>query len=84
MGTTAGGVQVKPFTEVKSGLPITVLRDLDLSNLRQVFVTVKGYNEAGLYSTSTSNGILISRVSAGLPPLKPLHVYDGTISEADL
>ena len=54
-----------------------VVHGLDLTMVRQVFVTVKGYNEAGLYSSVTSNGVFISHVSSGMPPLGLSIVYDG-------
>ena len=54
------------------------LHNLDLSRERVVFVTVKGFNAAGLYSTSTSNGVYVSRVSSGKEPVGKSYVYDGS------
>ena len=59
------------------------IQNLDLAAVKELFVTVKGYNEAGLYITATSNGVFISRISAGLVPLGRSYVYDGR-KETDL
>lgn len=42
----------------------------------QVFVSVKGINGAGLSSVSTSNGVYISYLSQGRPPLSQIGVID--------
>lgn len=42
----------------------------------QVFVSVKGVNGAGLSSVSTTNGVYISYLSQGRPPLSDIGVID--------
>ena len=42
----------------------------------QVFVSVKGVNGAGLSTVATSNGVYISYLSQGRPPLSPIGVID--------
>ena len=42
-----------------------------------MYATVRGYNAAGLSSIAISNGTYISRLGAGLPPMKPIAVNDG-------
>lgn len=42
----------------------------------QVFVSVKGINGAGLSSVSTTNGVYISYLSQGRPPLSDIGVID--------
>ena len=78
LGSTPGGIQIREFEDVTSGQLSVTLRNLDLSRERVVFVTVKGFNAAGLYSTSTSNGVYVSRVSSGKEPLGKSYVYDGS------
>ncbi|XP_038050876.1 uncharacterized protein LOC119724026 [Patiria miniata] len=77
LGTTPGGSQIKPFHDVSKDQTSELITNIDLSSVRRVYSTVRGYNEAGLTSTAVSNGIYISRFSAGLPPLKPFQVKDG-------
>lgn len=83
LGTTPGGTQLMAYSEYPPALR-TVWLPIDLSSVPQVYATVRGYNAAGLYSTVTSNGIYISRVSAGIESLKPSHVYDGLNPHEDL
>ena len=84
VGTTPGGIQVIDFRETDINDRKLVVRDVDLSQVREVFATVKGYNEAGLYTTAISNGVAISRISAGLPPLGQPYVYDGLQENHDM
>ena len=84
LGSTPGGTQIHPFEDISSGALSTVINYLDLSHQRRVFATVKGYNAAGLHSTSTSNGVYVSRISAGLEPLGVSYVYDGSDANKDL
>jgi hypothetical protein len=44
--------------------------------LFQVFVTIKGYNGAGLFSITVSNGIYLTYLGQGLQPLRPIEVWD--------
>ena len=83
LGTTPGGAQVKPFYEVSGEQTSELISDIDLSDVRKVYATVRGYNAAGLTSTAVSNGIYVSRFSAGLQPLEPFEVKDG-VTENDL
>jgi hypothetical protein len=48
----------------------------DLFFFIQVFVSVKAINGAGLSSHATSNGIYISYLSQGRPPLSHIGVID--------
>ncbi|KAI0241220.1 hypothetical protein LSAT2_032838 [Lamellibrachia satsuma] len=84
MGFTPGGTQVHPFEDVSPGALTAVIRHIDLSRQRKVFATVKGYNAAGLHSTATSNGVYMSRISAGLEPLGASYVYDGSDVNTDM
>ncbi|KAI0215917.1 hypothetical protein LSAT2_032052 [Lamellibrachia satsuma] len=84
LGSTPGGTQVHPFEDVSPGALSAVIRHVDLSRQRRVFVTVKGYNAAGLHSTTTSNGVYLSRISAGLEPLGASYVYDGNDVSTDM
>ncbi len=78
LGSTPGGIQIREFEDIKSGQMSVTLHNLDLSRERVVFVTLKGFNAAGLYSTSTSNGVYVSRVSSGKEPVGKSYVYDGS------
>lgn len=83
LGTTPGGTQLMAYSEYPQDTR-RVWFTIDLSSVPQVFVTMRGYNAAGLYSTVTSDGVYISRASAGLESLKPSHVYDGLNPFQDL
>ncbi|XP_033637723.1 uncharacterized protein LOC117298529 [Asterias rubens] len=80
LGTTPGGTQIRSFYEVDRYQTSELITDLDLSDVRRVYASVRGYNEAGLTSTAVSNGIFVSRFSAGLQPLRPFTVKDGVTS----
>ena len=80
LGTTPGGTQIKSFYEVDRYQTSELITNLDLSDVRRVYATVRGYNEAGLTSTAVSNGIFVSRFSAGLQPLRPFKIKDGVTS----
>ncbi|XP_066275501.1 uncharacterized protein [Branchiostoma lanceolatum] len=84
LGTSTGDGQLQDFTAVNSRLNAIVITNLDLTNVRQVFATVRGTNAAGLSTASTSNGVYISRVSSGLSPLGEIRVWDGEYSTKDL
>ena len=83
LGTTPGGSQIREFTEVPLDKFRVVIDKLDLTFVREVFATVKGYNEAELFSTETSSGVYISRVSSNLPSLDVSTVWDGLIPRHD-
>ena len=53
----------------------------NLELLFQLFVSVKGINGAGLSSVSTSNGVYLSYLSQGRPPLTHIGVIDMTDGE---
>ena len=84
VGESVGGTQILPYTLVPAEQTGITLTDLDMSQSRKVFVTVRGYNGAGMYTQITSSGIYISRVSGGLEPLKKLVVNDGQTIGTDL
>ena len=42
----------------------------------QLYVSVKGINGAGITSVSTSNGVYMSYLSQGLPPIGNVGVMD--------
>ncbi len=84
LGNTPGGTQIKSFYEVDRYQTSELVTNLDLSDVRRVYATVRGYNEAGLSSTAVSNGIFVSRFSAGLQPLRPFTIKDGaTFNDLD-
>ncbi|XP_070564497.1 uncharacterized protein [Ptychodera flava] len=79
LGTSPGGTQLSSFQNVfadHGDLTVTIT-DLNLAYVTQVFASVKGYNQLGLSTTAISNGIFISRISSGLPPLGDIYVWDG-------
>ncbi|XP_033637389.1 uncharacterized protein LOC117298318 isoform X2 [Asterias rubens] len=80
LGTTPGGTQIKSFYEVDRYQTSELITNLDLSDVRRVYASVRGYNKAGLTSTAVSNGIFVSRFSAGLQPLRPFTIKDGVTS----
>ncbi|XP_070562157.1 uncharacterized protein [Ptychodera flava] len=84
VGTSPGGAQLKTFYDVdtNNGL-FALITGINLYDVRQAFVSLRGFNAAGLHTTVVSNGIFISRVSAGLPPLNGSYVWDGN-GEEDL
>ncbi|KAI8485273.1 hypothetical protein Bbelb_370200 [Branchiostoma belcheri] len=85
VGTVRGGADLRSFRQVPDpDTCFSVVKNLDLSDIRQVFVTVRGHNAAGLSSVAVSNGVYISKISAGLPPLKPLVVNDGDYGRGDI
>ncbi len=84
LGSTPGGTEIRHFEDVKDGQLSITIRNLDLSGERRVFVTVKGFNAAGLYSTATSNGVFVSLVSSGKESLGKSYVYDGSDFNNDM
>ncbi|CAH1794764.1 unnamed protein product [Owenia fusiformis] len=84
VGSTRGGSQLKPFYEVPLDTYIISVSHLDLSQQKMVFVTVRATNAAGLTTISSSNGVHISRISAGLQPLGRFTVYDGSSPGIDM
>ena len=84
IGESVRGTQILPYTLVPADQTRITLTDLDMTQSRKVFVTIRGYNGAGMYTQITSSGIYISRVSGGLEPLKKLVVNDGQTIGTDL
>ncbi|XP_066298079.1 uncharacterized protein [Branchiostoma lanceolatum] len=85
VGTVPGGAELHSFRQVPDhDARFFVVKNLDLSDIRQVFVTVRGHNAAGLSSVAVSDGVYISKISAGLPPLTPLIVSDGDSHRGDI
>ncbi|XP_070573548.1 uncharacterized protein [Ptychodera flava] len=82
VGSSPGGAQLKLFYDVdlNQGMMATIT-GVDLYDVRQAFVSVRGFNAAGLHTTAVSDGIYISRISAGLPPLEGSYVWDGNSLE---
>ncbi|XP_078658230.1 uncharacterized protein LOC144903713 [Branchiostoma floridae x Branchiostoma belcheri] len=84
VGTVPGAADLSSFCQVPDpDVRFFVVKNLDLSDIRQVFVTVRGHNAAGLSSVAVSNGVYISKISAGFPPLKPFIVNDGRSNRGD-
>ncbi|XP_048258717.1 uncharacterized protein LOC124137708 isoform X1 [Haliotis rufescens] len=85
VGTSPGGGQLRGFFETKDVtkryLSVT---GLILKGVRQIFVTVKATNGAGLSTISTSNGIYMSYLSQGLEPLTHVGIWDGDSHDGDL
>ena len=77
LGSTPGGTQIQQFTKVQGESMRYTFYPVDLAAVRQVFASVRGFNGVGLFSVAVSNGVYISRLSAGLLPLSPLLVLDG-------
>ncbi|XP_072033446.1 LOW QUALITY PROTEIN: uncharacterized protein [Amphiura filiformis] len=84
LGTAPGGTQLKDFYDVPTDVTKVIINNVDLTDVRKVYATVRGYNSAGLSSIATSNGAYISRYGAGLPPMKPIVVRDGYLDAKDL
>ena len=84
LGSTPGGTQIYPYEDVLPGSLSVVIHGLDLSHQRRVFATVKGYNAVGRHTAVTSNGIYVSRISAGQQPLGVSSVYDGSDVNNDM
>ncbi|KAK3609657.1 hypothetical protein CHS0354_035942 [Potamilus streckersoni] len=76
VGRTRGGGQIVSYFEVDSKINTFTITGLNLVGERQIFVSVKGTNAAGLSSISTSNGVYMSYLSQGLAPLRHVGVYD--------
>ncbi|XP_077992165.1 uncharacterized protein LOC144446291 [Glandiceps talaboti] len=81
VGTSPGGTQLREFQDVATDTNYAVITGLDLMSVSVAYVTVKGTNAAGLTNTAMSNGVFISRVSQGLPPLASSYVWDGSSSQ---
>ncbi|CAH1783352.1 unnamed protein product, partial [Owenia fusiformis] len=84
VGNTSGGSELKPFFDVPPDINVVNIDHLDLTQQKQVFVIVRATNAAGLQSTSISNGVFISRISAGLSPLGSFTVFDGDSPGKDM
>jgi hypothetical protein len=68
--------------DVKIFLPTVDYLFLDIITIiLQLFVSVKAINGADLSSVSTSNGVYISYLSQGRPPLSHIGVIDMTDGE---
>ncbi|KAK6174798.1 hypothetical protein SNE40_013376 [Patella caerulea] len=84
IGSTPGGGQIKPFFTVPVEKRYLTVKNLMLRGMKQVFVTIKATNGAGLSTISTSNGIYLSYVSQGLPALSYIGVWDGDAPTGDI
>ncbi|VDI27589.1 Hypothetical predicted protein, partial [Mytilus galloprovincialis] len=76
IGITPGGGQIKPFIRVPVDTLQYTVNGLNLHGLKKIYVSVRGTNGAGLSSVGTSNGVHMSYLSQGLPPLSHIGVYD--------
>ncbi|XP_033121447.1 uncharacterized protein LOC117120538 [Anneissia japonica] len=84
VGSEIGKADIKSFELVSPSLTYYTITGLDLSEVRQVFVMIKGTNAAELSTVAMSNGVFISRVSSGLDPLKRPTVNDGNSTSTDI
>ncbi|VDH98959.1 Hypothetical predicted protein [Mytilus galloprovincialis] len=78
LGTTPGGGQIKPFSDIdlEDGVRSYTIGALNLVGYRVVYVSVKGINGASLTSVATSNGLYMSYLSQGMDPLSHVGVND--------
>ncbi|XP_062596534.1 uncharacterized protein LOC134257978, partial [Saccostrea cucullata] len=76
VGTSPGGGQIKAFYSIPADSKHHTVTELNLDGYRQVFVSVKGINGAGLSSVATSNGVYMSYLSQGRPPLSHIGVIE--------
>ncbi|XP_070573769.1 uncharacterized protein [Ptychodera flava] len=78
VGKNPGTTDILDFADVDVSLGLCAFIDgVDLYDVRRAFVSVRGYNLAGMHSTAVSNGVYISRVGAGLPLLEGTYIWDG-------
>ncbi|CAH1249045.1 SELE [Branchiostoma lanceolatum] len=84
IGTASGRADLRDFTKVPLGMTSHIFYPIDLLSVAQVFATVRGYNGAGRFAIARSNGVYISRISAGLAPLEPQFVHDGKRPGVDM
>ncbi|KAL5015119.1 hypothetical protein ScPMuIL_009389 [Solemya velum] len=76
VGTTPGGGQVQQFFKVPTAKTNHIITGLILKGLSKVYVSVKGVNGAGLTSVTVSDGVYMSYLSQGLPPLYHVGIWD--------
>uniref|UniRef100_A0ABM0M0H6 Uncharacterized protein LOC100366953 n=1 Tax=Saccoglossus kowalevskii TaxID=10224 RepID=A0ABM0M0H6_SACKO len=76
-GTSPGGTQLQEYQDVPLDSYYTVITGLDLTDVKQGYVSVKATNAAGLTSIAMSNGVFISRITQGLPSIGESYVWDG-------
>ncbi|XP_071123199.1 uncharacterized protein [Mytilus edulis] len=76
VGTTSGGGQIRSFFDIPIYAQYHTVTGLDLMGYRTVYVSVKGENGAGLASVATSNGLHLSYLSQGLPPVSHIGIND--------
>ncbi|CAC5409205.1 unnamed protein product [Mytilus coruscus] len=85
VGTTPGGGQIKTFFSIHPETNYYTVTGLNLNGLTKVYVSIKGTNGAGLSSVSSSNGLYLSYLSQGLPPLSLIGIADVTeLSNVDI
>ncbi|XP_033116529.1 uncharacterized protein LOC117116571, partial [Anneissia japonica] len=83
IGSEMGKADISNFQLVSPYITHYEITGLDLSEVRQVFVMLKGTNAAELSAVAMSNGVFISRVSSGLEPLGNPIVNDGNSTAED-
>ncbi|XP_053401006.1 uncharacterized protein LOC123523226 isoform X2 [Mercenaria mercenaria] len=76
IGTSPGGADISPFISLSTDLNHYIVKDINIKGQRQVFATLKATNFAGLTTSSYSNGVYLSYLSQGLPPLDHVGIYD--------
>ncbi|XP_078620549.1 uncharacterized protein LOC144887293 isoform X2 [Branchiostoma floridae x Branchiostoma japonicum] len=84
IGTDQGKADLRDFTKVPPGMTYYVFHPIDLMSVSKVYAIVRGYNGAGRFAIAQSNGVYISRLSAGLEPLEPQFVHDGKMPGIDM
>ncbi|XP_033105583.1 uncharacterized protein LOC117107873 isoform X2 [Anneissia japonica] len=84
IGSEMGKADISNFQLVSPYITHYEITGLDLSEVRQVFVMLKGTNAAELSAVAMSNGVFISRVSSGLEPLGNPIVNDGNSTAEDI
>ncbi|XP_052806226.1 uncharacterized protein LOC128235445 [Mya arenaria] len=76
VGTIPGGGQLRPFFPIPNSAQNFQITGIDLYGKREIFVTIKAENNAGKAASVISNGVYLSYLSQGKPPLYHIGVYD--------
>ncbi|WAR05119.1 hypothetical protein MAR_020488, partial [Mya arenaria] len=76
IGTVPGGGQIKPFFPISHDAQNYVITNIDLNGEIEVFATIKAENNAGKVTSIISNGVFMSYLSQGKPPLHHVGIYD--------
>ncbi|KAK3788402.1 hypothetical protein RRG08_044436, partial [Elysia crispata] len=84
VGTSAGGGQIRAFFDVPLDTRYYQVKGLNLNGERQIYVSVKAFNGAGMATVATSNGVYISYISQGINPPSPFSVWDRDSTDGDI